>query len=716
MSPNYLGVEIPSTMIEPASSSENSSPDSDRADFAKAKIVDLSQPTLNDRGSTKRASTISVMSGLGADWGSPGRPSDLAQPSTTNSPSSGSFLSSGRKLRNFFGQRPPSELIATHLTEYFPKAEPKLLSKQVRQSMRKSVVRRDSQYSVIATSWEKAPDRYSLSPAALSRFSGSSGGSIMPAHAQAAAPDREYPSTPPRISSIPRTSGESLRSSAPPSILETPDESAEDEDDEEGYGSAASTSFDSAPIDNRRSSRISVASRLSGAWDRRSHHSDAASVLTVDEVTAELETRRASMVGYVSDEEEKTFDGLLRPPSIALSRGGDADEESEEEDDEDDYSEEEEEPVTSDVASIRGESYASAHGQANVRAGKPTTKWIKGALIGAGSFGSVYLGMNPMNGSLMAVKQVELPTGHSHNEERKKSMLDALEREIELLKELQHESASAALLRFFSMLIDRRHCAVPRLVVRCDAPQHFPRIRPGRVCRRAAVELRRVRGGAREQVCATDPYRSGVPPRARDHPPRHQGRQHPRRQQGRDQDLGLWHLQEGRGQYVHSLARVGTDRGQICSRVRIDRRCRALCTGWRLRWLSRRPTRPRRTSGVLAVLSSRCSRARIPGRTSPRCRPSSEYVPRPLLPLVLIAIQIGSSVSPAIPEDISIEADEFLEQTFLIDHNERPSAIDLLAHAFIRDSDAPAPASQQTPTRATFSAGNSPATTGRDDS
>jgi mitogen-activated protein kinase kinase kinase len=48
--------------------------------------------------------------------------------------------------------------------------------------------------------------------------------------------------------------------------------------------------------------------------------------------------------------------------------------------------------------------------------------------------------MNPMNGTLMAVKQVELPTGYSHNEERKKSMLDALEREIELLKVLQHES------------------------------------------------------------------------------------------------------------------------------------------------------------------------------------------------------------------------------------------------------------------------------------
>ena len=67
-------------------------------------------------------------------------------------------------------------------------------------------------------------------------------------------------------------------------------------------------------------------------------------------------------------------------------------------------------------------------------------KWIKGALIGAGSFGKVYLGMDASNGLLMAVKQVELPTGSAPNEERKKSMLSALEREIELLKDLQHEN------------------------------------------------------------------------------------------------------------------------------------------------------------------------------------------------------------------------------------------------------------------------------------
>lgn len=67
-------------------------------------------------------------------------------------------------------------------------------------------------------------------------------------------------------------------------------------------------------------------------------------------------------------------------------------------------------------------------------------KWIKGALIGAGSYGKVYLGMDAANGLLMAVKQVELPIDSVPNEERNKSMLKALELEIDLLKDLQHEN------------------------------------------------------------------------------------------------------------------------------------------------------------------------------------------------------------------------------------------------------------------------------------
>lgn len=67
--------------------------------------------------------------------------------------------------------------------------------------------------------------------------------------------------------------------------------------------------------------------------------------------------------------------------------------------------------------------------------------------------------MDASNGLLMAVKQVELPTGSLPNQERKKSMLNALEREIELLKNLQHENIVQYLCMFhhsgiFLLLID----------------------------------------------------------------------------------------------------------------------------------------------------------------------------------------------------------------------------------------------------------------------
>ncbi|KAL1408409.1 ATP binding [Vanrija albida] len=89
------------------------------------------------------------------------------------------------------------------------------------------------------------------------------------------------------------------------------------------------------------------------------------------------------------------------------------------------------------------EEFMGGPGRAYTSTGaKRSIKWIKGALIGAGSFGSVYLGMDSQSGLLMAVKQVELPSssGDIRNEERRRNMVQALEREIDILKELQHEN------------------------------------------------------------------------------------------------------------------------------------------------------------------------------------------------------------------------------------------------------------------------------------
>ncbi|EEY20645.1 protein kinase byr2 [Verticillium alfalfae VaMs.102] len=67
-------------------------------------------------------------------------------------------------------------------------------------------------------------------------------------------------------------------------------------------------------------------------------------------------------------------------------------------------------------------------------------KWMKGALIGQGSFGSVYLALHAVTGELLAVKQVEAPApgANSQSDGRKKSMIEALKREISLLRDLRH--------------------------------------------------------------------------------------------------------------------------------------------------------------------------------------------------------------------------------------------------------------------------------------
>ncbi|KAI0216303.1 ATP binding [Massospora cicadina] len=74
-----------------------------------------------------------------------------------------------------------------------------------------------------------------------------------------------------------------------------------------------------------------------------------------------------------------------------------------------------------------------------VRVSMDMEGWIQGALIGAGSFGSVFLGLHPLMGEVFAVKQVELPEAASRSENRQKAdQVGALRGEIALMRELCH--------------------------------------------------------------------------------------------------------------------------------------------------------------------------------------------------------------------------------------------------------------------------------------
>ena len=75
-----------------------------------------------------------------------------------------------------------------------------------------------------------------------------------------------------------------------------------------------------------------------------------------------------------------------------------------------------------------------------------TFKWLKGQLIGKGTFGKVYLGFNTTTAELMAVKQVEVDARRAGSDKDKiKAMVKALDQEIDTMQNLEHENIVAYL-------------------------------------------------------------------------------------------------------------------------------------------------------------------------------------------------------------------------------------------------------------------------------
>ncbi|PSN62755.1 Pkinase-domain-containing protein [Corynespora cassiicola Philippines] len=70
---------------------------------------------------------------------------------------------------------------------------------------------------------------------------------------------------------------------------------------------------------------------------------------------------------------------------------------------------------------------------------QPTFKWMKGQLIGKGTFGRVYLGMNITTGELIAVKQVEVkPQAAGSDKDKIKELVKSLDQEIDTMQHLDH--------------------------------------------------------------------------------------------------------------------------------------------------------------------------------------------------------------------------------------------------------------------------------------
>ncbi|KAI1661811.1 kinase-like domain-containing protein [Daldinia decipiens] len=275
---------------------------------------------------------------------------DLERP-----PSDARAVPRRKVMRPFGGLRPPSELITSDLTSYFPDHPREDIDRTARLSMRRStrLSKVNSRLSVasnlsFASSIQDAPPIPTIADSWLNS------GQLAKVKA------RENQGRMPH----------SFRDSIASSVLDTLQEESPIEPNRKSYVSFADSGSDTNPIS----------------------------------ITDPEGNVRQSYF----DESSTQGSGSLKEITQALSEDGeDADEELQ--------------------SFLAGESWDD-------------NKWMKGALIGQGSFGSVYLALHAVTGELLAVKQVETPSpgANSQTDARKKSMIEALKREISLLRDLRH--------------------------------------------------------------------------------------------------------------------------------------------------------------------------------------------------------------------------------------------------------------------------------------
>jgi mitogen-activated protein kinase kinase kinase len=260
-------------------------------------------------------------------------------------------------LRQFFGQRPPSELITSDLTTYFPDHPREEIDRTARLSLRRSA------------RLSKVNSRLSVA----SNFSYTSSVADAPPMPTIADTWLSGNNQLAKVRPLDLGGRNRYRDSVASSLLERVQEES--------------------PIEPNRKSYVPF--------------TDSSSEGTNTNVTV-TDTDASSTLNSYFEDGSTEASGSLRDITQALDNDG--------------------EDVDEELQSfLAGDSWDDS-------------KWMKGALIGQGSFGSVYLALHTVTGELLAVKQVEAPSPSASgpNDQKKKSMIDALKREISLLRDLQH--------------------------------------------------------------------------------------------------------------------------------------------------------------------------------------------------------------------------------------------------------------------------------------
>ncbi|TKY89475.1 hypothetical protein EX895_002006 [Sporisorium graminicola] len=804
----FFGERMPVAQMQPAGPGSGTN-----GDEGDAGSVTISGKKM------KRASTVSIMSGLGVGPFSSSSSNNHHNNASNQAGTSHSSKAEGKlaskkeskhispppvtskpsKIRNFFGQRPPSELINTNLADFFPSTDSKALQRTARRSVygRASAStrsKRNSTWSFVADpDAPPLPNKESLdghqTPLERSSVSIRDRGTtpIIQIGYDSRSED-EHSSNAHRMSSSSHL-GLQQPVTGPPTLPPVVGRDSLDEwsRDLKAVGSPVSevsstfpggrhglgtssqqqhhlaslqspsqgSSLPYRPSMSRRASGESARSRRSlasqvrhGLSAARERNADAASLLTVDEITQEVENRRESISlagaggGWVVDE-----DGVPIPipgassarsssaaastrPSSGVSSSYVHDQESLSDEEANQSSDLEGPPRTKKARSIVSKA-ASIHTVASKRASsvlqapgdeadrhlgdpmavarsttsrassvselrrsiddngdysdgdsapgftesdidsdgsdtdhddpandvylpsanKAPIKWHKGALIGAGSFGNVFLGMNAKTGLLMAVKQVELPSGDSNLDQRKKGMLEALEREIKLLKTLEHEN----IVQYLDSFADGSHLNI------------FLEYVPGG----SIVALLR-NYGAFEEPLVRNFVRQILKGLSFLH---NRGIMH-RDIKGAnilvDNKGGIKISDFGISKKVESDLVLATNKGGAAAVVAGGAAHRPSLQG-SVFWMA--PEVVKQTSYTIKadIWSLGCLVVEMISGTHPWAE----------LNQMQALFQIGMGRKPSLPDEISNECRDFLERTFELDYNDRPSADELLNHAFM---------------------------------
>ena len=309
---------------------------------------------------------------------------DTHQASVSRNASQASSASArARKLKDFYGARPPTELITQDLQSYFPEADKDAIDRTVRMSIRRSrrMSRAVSRLSTVsnfsvASSLKDAPPLPSIADQWLQQgAAGGQGQGQGQGQPQARVPGLR-PLSVARLSS--RDSG--YRESVTSSVLEPLDEES--------------------PLEPDRKSYVSFGAE-SG--------SDSATNRNVNVTDPEGNTVMQSYFDDAGSSPSGTETSLNSRISQFIAEDG-------------------EEPDEELMQHLEKESWDDL-------------KYMKGAMIGQGSFGTVFLALHAVTAELMAVKQVEMPSNSGTAMDAKKNnMIEALKHEISLLRDLKHEN------------------------------------------------------------------------------------------------------------------------------------------------------------------------------------------------------------------------------------------------------------------------------------